>query len=72
MDRQWLKPGTEQPPLNWSIPYARIEWGQRCLSSDTNQQTVIKLRQVEVIVGPGMLRLDAIREISITEQTDYR
>ena len=28
-----------------------------------------KLRQVEVLVGQGMARIDAIRQISITEQT---
>ena len=30
-----------------------------------------KQRQVEVLVGPGMARIDAIRKISITEQTFY-
>ena len=33
---------------------------------------VTKLRQVEVLVGQGMARIDAIRQISITEQTYYR
>ena len=32
----------------------------------------VKLRQVEVRVGKGMPRIDAIRQISVTEQTDYR
>ena len=32
-------------------------------------EIVTKLRQVEVLVGRGMARIDAIREISITEQT---
>ena len=36
------------------------------------EEIVAKLRQVEVLVGQGMARLDAIREISITEQTYYR
>lgn len=31
-----------------------------------------KLRQVEVLVGQRMARLDAIREVRITEQTYYR
>jgi len=31
-----------------------------------------KLRQVEVLVGQGMARIDAIRQISIAEQTYYR
>ena len=32
----------------------------------------VKLRQVEVTVGKGMLRIDAIRQVQITEQTYYR
>ncbi len=31
-----------------------------------------KLRQVEVLVGQGMKRIDAIREIGVVEQTYYR
>ena len=36
------------------------------------EEIVTKLRQVEVLVGQGMARLDAIREVRITEQTYYR
>ena len=36
------------------------------------EEVVTKLRQVEVLVGQGMARIDAIRQISITEQTYYR
>ncbi len=36
------------------------------------EEIVAKLRQVEVLVGRGMARIDAIREISIREQTYYR
>jgi putative transposase len=36
------------------------------------EEIVTKLRQVEVLVGQGMARIDAIRQISITEQTYYR
>ena len=36
------------------------------------EQIVTKLRQVEVPVGQGMARVDAIREVRITEQTYYR
>ena len=32
----------------------------------------MKLRQVDVLVGQGMARPDAIRQVSITEQTYYR
>jgi len=36
------------------------------------KEIVTKLRQVEVLVGQGMARIDANRQISITEQTYYR
>ena len=36
------------------------------------EEIVTKLRQVEVLVWQGMARVDAIRQISITEQTYYR
>ena len=32
------------------------------------EEIVTKLRQVEVLVGQGMARIDAIRQISIAEQ----
>ena len=35
------------------------------------EEIVVKLRQVEVIMGEGMPRIDAIRQISITEQIYY-
>ena len=36
------------------------------------EEIVTKLRQVEILAGQGMVRVDAIRQISITEQTYYR
>ena len=36
------------------------------------EEIVTKLRQVEVLVGQGMKRIDAIREIGVVEQTFYR
>lgn len=36
------------------------------------EEIVTKLRQVEVLVGQGMDRVDAIREIRISEQIYYR
>ena len=33
------------------------------------EEIVTKLRQVEVLVGQGMARIDAIREIGVVEQT---
>jgi putative transposase len=35
------------------------------------EEIVMKLRQVEVLAGQGMARVDAIPQISITEQTYY-
>ena len=36
------------------------------------EQIVSKLRQIEVLVGQGLARIDAIRQVQITEQTFYR
>ena len=36
------------------------------------EEIVTKLRQVEVLVGQGTARIDAIREIGVVEQTYYR
>jgi len=36
------------------------------------EEIVTKLRQVEVLVGQGKARLDAIRSFSVSEQTYYR
>ena len=36
------------------------------------EEIVTKLRQDEVLVGQGMARIDAIRQIRILEQTYYR
>lgn len=36
------------------------------------EELVSKLRQVEVLMGQGMSRLDAIRQIGDVEQTYYR
>ena len=38
----------------------------------TPEEIVTKLRQVEVLVGQGMARIDAIRQVRIVEQTYYR
>lgn len=35
------------------------------------EELASKLRQVEILVGQGMLRIDAIRQVRITEQTSY-
>ena len=36
------------------------------------EEIVSKLRQVDVLVGQGHPRVDAIRQVSIIEQTYYR
>ena len=36
------------------------------------EEIVTKLRQVEVLTGQGMPRLDALRQIGVTEQSYYR
>ena len=36
------------------------------------EEIVTKLWQVEVLVGQGMARIDAIRQVRIVEQTYYR
>ena len=36
------------------------------------EEIVTKLRRVEVLMGQGMSRLDAIRQIGVVEQTYYR
>ena len=36
------------------------------------EEIVTKLRQVDVFVGQGMARIDAIRQVRIVEQTYYR
>ena len=36
------------------------------------EEIVIKLRQVEVLIGQGKMRIDAIRLIGVSEQTYHR
>ena len=36
------------------------------------KKIISKVRQVEVLIGQGMSRLDAIRQIGVVEQTYYR
>ena len=42
------------------------------IKSHRPEEIVTKLRQVEVLVGQGLARIDAIRQVQITEQTFYR
>ena len=43
-----------------------------CIKRHKPEQIVTKLRQVEVLVGQGVARIDAIRQVCIVEQTYYR
>ena len=36
------------------------------------EEIVVKLRQIEILIGQVKPRIDAIRQISVTEQTYYR
>lgn len=36
------------------------------------ENIIAKLRQVEVLMGQGMFRLDAIRQLGVVEQTYFR
>ena len=36
------------------------------------EEIIVKLRQIEVLMGQGMPQIDTIRQISVTEQTYYR
>ena len=36
------------------------------------EEIITKLRQFELLMGQGMARLDAIRQIGVVEQTYYR
>jgi putative transposase len=36
------------------------------------EEIVTKLRQIEVLMGQGLSRIDAIRQIGVVEQTYYR
>jgi putative transposase len=36
------------------------------------EQSVSRLREIEVLAGQGQPRIDAIREVQISEQTYYR
>lgn len=38
----------------------------------TYEEIIQKLRQIDVLDGQGMQRLAALREVCVTEETDYR
>ena len=59
--------------MNWSTAYDQEKEDRRWQAKRHKPEEIVaKLRQVEVLVGQGMARIDAIREIRITEQTYYR
>ena len=59
--------------MSWSSPIVS-RGGSRDgdQEAQTGRDRYEELRQVEVLVGQGMPRIDAIREVQITEQTFYR
>ena len=62
----------EPPQLNWSTAMfrkRRTENGKQALKPE---EIVSKLRQGEVLMGQGMARLDAVRQIGVVKQTYYR
>ena len=61
----------DPPALNWSVFYDRK---QRIRDGKETTKTVrncTKLRQLDVLVGQFQSRIDAIRQVQITEQTYY-
>ena len=63
----------DPPHFNWSR-VMDSECGGLSMSNKRPkpEEIVSKLRQVEVLMGQGMSRLDAIRQIGVVEQTYYR
>ena len=58
--------------MKWSISYLG-KGGLRIANKRPKPEEIIsKLRQVKVLMGQGMSRLDAIRQIGVVEQTYYR
>lgn len=75
----------DPPPLKWSaliVRKRRIKVWESSASVErpaialwdarNPEEIVTKLRQVEVLCGQGMPRVDAIRQVQITEQIFYR
>jgi len=58
--------------MSWSILFVNNGGLQVDNKRHKPEEIVSKLRQVDVLVGQGMARVDAIRQVSITEQTYYR
>jgi transposase-like protein len=60
-------------PIEWVHRYYYENGGSEVANKRHKPEEIVsKLRQVEVLVGQGMARIDAIREVRITEQTFYR
>lgn len=38
----------------------------------TTEQIIVKLREVEVLCGQGKIIIESVRQIGVSEQTDYR
>jgi len=59
-------------PLNWSIVYFNERRIKMATKRHKPKWIVSKWRQVDVLVGNCQPRIDAIRQVQITEQTYYR
>jgi putative transposase len=63
----------DPPHFNWfSVMDSECGGSSMTNKRPKPEEIVSKLRQVEVLMGQGMTRLDAIRQIGVVEQTYYR
>ena len=63
----------DPPHFNWSSVMDSECGGLSMTNKRPKPEEIVsKLRQVEVLMGQGMSRLDAIRQIGVVEQTYYR
>jgi putative transposase len=64
---------SDPPHFNWSSVMDSECGGLSMTNKRPKPEEIVsKLRQVEVLMGQGMSRLDAIRQIGVVEQTYYR
>ena len=63
---------SNSPPLKRSARIVGNGGSNMGIKRHIPEEIVRKLRQVEVLCGQGMRRVDAIRQVQITKQKDYR
>ena len=65
--------GTGLPPPGVGPPVLLGNGGSETANKRHKPEEIVtKLRQVEVLAGEGMARIDVIRQVCIVEQTYYR